>query len=70
MIKCFTNIFSKNIDKSNCFDILTKQNKTSFINLVNYQKRKNCIVKDIYTQNFYIVLLQHLFFEKLRKLKN
>ena len=61
LIKTFANIYKNNTNESNFFDKLINQNKKSFINLVNYEKRKENINKDFYTQNFYIDLLNKLF---------
>ena len=64
LINCFVNIYKNNTNESNFFDILINQNKKSFINLVNYETRKDNIIKDIYAQNFYIELLHKLFSNK------
>ena len=61
ILNFFANIYKNNIFTSNYFEILINQNKKSFINLVNYKTRKENIIKDIYTQNFYISLLFRLF---------
>ena len=61
MINWFANIYKNNTFTSNFFELLINQNKNSFINLVNYKTRKENIIKDIYTQNFYISLLYKLF---------
>ena len=61
MIDCFAKIYKNNTDQFQFFEILINQNKKSFINLVNYQTRKDFIIKDLYIQNFYLELLNKLF---------
>ena len=61
MIDCFANIYKNNNDRLKFFELLINQNKNSFINLVNYNTRKDYIIKDLYIQNFYLELLYKLF---------
>jgi len=61
MINCVAKIFNNNTDQSTFFEMLINQNKKSFSNLVNYNTRKDYIIKDIYAQNFYLELLYKLF---------
>ena len=61
IVNCFANVYKNNIHQYNFFEILINQNKKSFINLVNYQTRKEHIIKDLYIQNFYLELLNKLF---------
>ena len=61
LINCLANIYKNNINESNFFDTLINNNKESFINLINFKKKKNEINKDIYKQNFYIELLNKIF---------
>ena len=61
LISIFANIYRNNIDKFHFFESLIKQNKKSFINLVNYTTKKEFILKDIQIQNFYIKLLDKIF---------
>ena len=60
LIDCFTNIYKNKINNSNFFEILINHNKESFINLMNYQKEKESIFKDIYISDFYLELLYNL----------
>ena len=62
IIDCLTNIYENNINQNNFFDILINQNKKSFINLFNYATKKEQITKDLYINNFYIELLQKIFY--------
>ena len=61
ILNCFSNIYENNTHKFNFFESLINQNKQSFINLFNYKARKGLIIKDIYSQNFYIELLYKIF---------
>ena len=61
LINCLANIYKNNINESNFFDTLINNNKESFINLINFETKKNEINKDIYKQNFYIELLNKIF---------
>ena len=70
LINCLTNIYKHDEDESNFFEILINQNKTSFINLVNYTTRKDNIIKDLYIQNFYIELLSKLFSNEVNSVNN
>ena len=71
IIESLANIYQKNINISNFFNILINQNKESFINLSNIVKNKENVIKDIYIQNFYIELLNKLFEnEKILNNKN
>ena len=69
MIESLAQIYEKKINKSKLFEILINQNKESFVNLTNYNKNKENIIKDIYIQNFYIELLNKLF-ENEKNLNN
>ena len=77
MINCFAKIYNNNNAKFKFFELLINQNKKSFINLMNHKTRKDYIIKDIYTQNFYLELLYKLFskennnnFNNIKKEKN
>ena len=70
LIKCFANIYKNNSNNFVFFDELIKQNKNSFINLFNYEIRKDCINKDIYTHNFYIELLNKIFMSENGRINN
>jgi hypothetical protein len=70
LINCLANIYKHDEDESNFFEILINQNKTSFINLVNYTTRKDNIIKDLYIQNFYIELLSKLFSNEVNSVNN
>ena len=61
MINCFAKIYNNNTAQFKFFELLINQNKKSFINLMNYKTRKDYIIKDIYTQNFYLELIYKLF---------
>ena len=61
MISCMANIYKNNSEQKNFFQILINQNKKSFINLANYQTKKELIINDLYSKNFYIELLLELF---------
>ena len=61
LINCLANIYKNNTNKSNFFDTLINNNKESFINLINFETKKNKINEDIYKQNFYIELLNKIF---------
>ena len=61
LLDCLANIYKNNTDQFNFFEILINQNKQNFINLANYKTRKDYIIKDLYSQNFYIELLHKIF---------
>ena len=64
IIDSFAAVYDNNLSKF--FSMLINQNKKSFVNLYNFKKNKECIIKDIYLYNFYIELLNKL----LEKEKN
>jgi len=61
LLDCIANIYKNNTNQFNFFEILINQNKQNFINIANYKTRKDYIIKDLYSQNFYIELLQKIF---------
>ena len=61
IVNFFADIYRNNASRGNLFELLINQNKNSFVNLMNYQKRKDSIINDIYCQNLYIQILRKLF---------
>ena len=61
LIECFSDIYKNNTNNSNLFETLIKQNKNSFVNLMNFETKKDFISSDINLQNFYLELLNKIF---------
>ena len=70
LIASFANIYKHNIKRFNFFEIIINQNKKSFINLMNYETRKDIIIKDMFIQNFYIELLHKIFLKEKNGIDN
>ena len=64
LINCLTNVYKNNTGELYFFEKIINQNKTSFINLVNFQTKKDNIIKDFYIQNFYIELLNQILYKQ------
>ena len=72
LLDCFADIYKNKLNQSNFFEILINQNKESFINLMNFQAKKQNIFKDIFMHNFYLELLNkiHSKEKELNKIEN
>ena len=61
LIDCFSEIYINNTNNSNFFETLIKQNKNAFMNIMNFETKKDFISNDIYAQNFYLELLNKIY---------
>ena len=61
LIDFFSDIYKNNTNNSNFFETLIKQNKNAFVNLMNFETKKEIITNDIIIQNFYLELLYKIF---------
>ena len=61
LIDCFSDLYLHNSHNINYFESLINKNKKSFINLINYQSKKENLINDIYIQNFELELLKTIF---------
>ena len=61
LIECFSDIYKNNTNNSNLFETLIKQNKNNFVNLMNFETKKEFISNDILIQDFYLELLNTIF---------
>ena len=61
IIDCFSDIYKNNTNNSNFLEILIKQNKNAFVNLMNFETKKEFISNDINIQNFYLEILNNIF---------
>ena len=69
LIDCFSDIYKNNINNSHFFETLIKQNKNAFVNLMNFETKKELISNDINIQNFYLELMNKIFFKEKKSKK-